>query len=186
MKNSIFPVRALSVQAMLAAIGILLTMFNFPIIAAAPFLRMEFSDIPVLLATAMFGIPSGLSVLFVVSVLQSIMPEGSGFYGFVMHMISTGTLLVSWRCIYRIRKNHSAAALSGLVATLFSAGAMIPANLIITPIFMGLPRKAVADLLLPGIIPFNLIKAGVNTGLAALLIVSLHKVIQRFFTPPVR
>ena len=35
-------------------------------------------------------------------------------------------------------------------------------NYFITPMFMGAPREAVAAMLIPVIIPFNLMKAGIN------------------------
>ena len=40
---------------------------------------------------------------------------------------------------------------------------MIPLNLIFTVRFLGVPREAVMAMLLPTIIPFNLIKAGINS-----------------------
>ncbi|MEM5769201.1 MAG: ECF transporter S component, partial [Bacillota bacterium] len=36
---------------------------------------------------------------------------------------------------------------------------------LLTPIFMLVPREAVVGLLLPAILPFNLIQAGLNTGI---------------------
>jgi riboflavin transporter FmnP len=40
---------------------------------------------------------------------------------------------------------------------------MVPANLIITPLFTGWPVAAVKALIWPGIVPFNAIKAGINS-----------------------
>ena len=42
-------------------------------------------------------------------------------------------------------------------------------NIILTPIYTGWPRAEVVKLLLPAIIPFNLIKGGLNAGLTMLL-----------------
>ena len=53
--------------------------------------------------------------------------------------------------------------------TLAQTAAMIPLNYIFIPMLFGAPREMVTELLLPGIIPFNLIKAGVNCVLAAIL-----------------
>ena len=42
-------------------------------------------------------------------------------------------------------------------------------NYLIAPVYMGCSRQAVAELLLPVFLPFNLIKGGLNTAGTALL-----------------
>ncbi|GFH90968.1 hypothetical protein IMSAGC002_02220 [Lachnospiraceae bacterium] len=42
-------------------------------------------------------------------------------------------------------------------------------NYLIAPIYMGYPREAIAALLLPAFLPFNLIKGGLNTAITLLL-----------------
>ncbi|WP_304423299.1 hypothetical protein [Faecalibaculum rodentium] len=49
------------------------------------------------------------------------------------------------------------------------SGVMLLWNWLITPVYMGYPREAVAGLLLPVFLPFNLLKAGLN-GLGTFLI----------------
>ena len=41
-------------------------------------------------------------------------------------------------------------------------------NYFITPYYMHVPREAVAEMLLPVFLPFNLIKAGINSAIAVL------------------
>ena len=62
--------------------------------------------------------------------------------------------------IYRFKKTRSGAVIALVSGTLAMTAIMIPANLIVTPAFTGMPADAVKDLLLPFIVPFNLIKAG--------------------------
>jgi riboflavin transporter FmnP len=40
---------------------------------------------------------------------------------------------------------------------------MVLMNLLLTPLFMMVPREEVIKLLMPAIIPFNLLKAGANS-----------------------
>ena len=40
---------------------------------------------------------------------------------------------------------------------------MAGANLVLNPIFYGIPREQVLQMMLPGIIPFNLTKAVINS-----------------------
>ena len=42
-------------------------------------------------------------------------------------------------------------------------------NYLIAPIYMGYPREAVVELLLPAFLPFNLIKGGLNAAITMLL-----------------
>ena len=42
-------------------------------------------------------------------------------------------------------------------------------NYLIAPIYMGYPREAIVELLIPAFIPFNLIKGGMNAAITMLL-----------------
>ena len=42
-------------------------------------------------------------------------------------------------------------------------------NYFLTPLYMGYPREAVAELLLPAFLPFNLLNAGLNASVTFLL-----------------
>ena len=48
-------------------------------------------------------------------------------------------------------------------------GVMLLWNYFIAPFYMGYPREAIAELLLPAFLPFNLLKGGLNTALTLLL-----------------
>ena len=64
--------------------------------------------------------------------------------------------------------------LSGAIIGLFCGwGCMVLVmllwNYIITPVYMGYPREAVAELLIPVFLPFNLIKGGLNAAITMIL-----------------
>ena len=61
--------------------------------------------------------------------------------------------------IYKYHRTLKGALVALCCGTLAWVVVMIVANLIITPLFMGVPTQAVAQLLIPAIIPFNLLKA---------------------------
>ena len=42
-------------------------------------------------------------------------------------------------------------------------------NYLIAPIYMGYPREAIVELLIPAFLPFNLIKGGLNAAITMLL-----------------
>ena len=57
--------------------------------------------------------------------------------------------------------------------------AMLLWNYLITPLYMGYPREAVAELLLPAFLPFNLLKSGLNSGITFLLYKRLSGLVHR-------
>lgn len=55
-------------------------------ISIFPFLKLDFSDLPVFLATLISGASSGIIVLFVVSFLRSLMFSSAGWIGFLIRI----------------------------------------------------------------------------------------------------
>jgi riboflavin transporter FmnP len=82
----------------------------------------------------------------------------SGVYGMLMHFIAIGAYIIVAGLIYRKNKTKKAAIMGMLFGIIAMTAVMIPANLFITPAFMGVPAQVVKGLLLPAIIPVNLIK----------------------------
>lgn len=154
--------------ALLAAISIILVYFiRIPLVL--PFLEYDPADIPILIGAMMYGPVWGIILTVIVSVIQGLTVSSlSGLYGIIMHIIATGTLVLVSTIIYQ-RKKTKKRAVIGLIAGAFSMILiMIPCNLIITPLFTGFPIQAIIDLL-PGIILFNVIKAGINSVVTFLL-----------------
>lgn len=170
----------LSMMAMYAAISILAIIFiRIPLIPATPFLVYDMADIPILMATLSLGGPAGGAVLLAVCFIQAFLLGGDGWVGFVMHFVSTGAMVVIFTLICRRFRGMggliSAAALSTVAMTLI----MIPMNLWLTVEFLGTPRAAVMELLLPAIIPFNLIKAGLNSVLSVVVFKILDPITKK-------
>ena len=86
-----------------------------------------------------------------------------------MNILSTCAFACTASIIYK--KWHSlAGATAGLLAgCLAMTCVMLIWNYLITPFYMGYPREAVAELLLPAFLPFNLIKSGLNAAFTFLL-----------------
>ena len=150
-------------MSMLVAISIVMvSLIHFPIFPAVPFLEYDPADISILIGTFVFGAPAGLLLTVLTAVIQGItVSAGSGIYGIIMHMIATGTLVLISGTIYQRHKTKKAAIISMASGIIAMSCVMIAANLLITPLFMGVSRDIVWDLM-PFIIFFNVIKAGIN------------------------
>ncbi|NLM52654.1 MAG: ECF transporter S component [Firmicutes bacterium] len=166
--------------AMLAAVSVLLMyLVRFPIFPAAPFLEYDMADVPILIGTFLLGPISGLILTVVVSIIQAMtVSASSGWIGAVMHICATGGFVIAAGLIYgkfRTRKGAAAALITGsLIMTLL----MIPLNLIFTVRFLGAPREVVVAMLVPTIIPFNLIKGFANSIITFAVYKSVARVLR--------
>ena len=164
MTNTQSKTARLAKMAMLVAISIVLVaIVRFPIFPAVAFLEYDPADIPIMVGTFAFGPGAGILLTVVTSVLQGVTVSAkSGAYGIIMHIIATSTLVIVAGLIYRKEKTKKHAIVGLLCGTAAMPLIMIAANLVITPLFMGVPRSAVWDLM-PFIAAFNVVKAGVNS-----------------------
>ena len=166
----------LAKMAMLVAISLLLVNIHFPIFPPIAFMEYDPADIPILIGTFAFGPAAGILITVVTALLQGFtVSAASGLYGILMHIIATGTYVLVAGFIYKFHKGKKSAVRALIAGTLAMTAIMVPANLTITPYFMGVPVDAVTALL-PFIIAFNLIKAGVN-GLITFLV---YKRVSKF------
>ena len=154
----------LAKMGMLVAISVVLVYFiHFPIFPAVAFLEYDPADIHILIGTFAFGPVAGVLLTIVTSVVQGVtVSAASGAYGIIMHIIATSVLVIVAGVIYKFNKTRKGAVIALICGTAAMAVVMIGANLIITPLFMGVPRSMVWDLM-PFIVGFNAIKAGINS-----------------------
>ncbi len=170
--------RKLTTMAMFIALSVAFVwLIHFPIFPAASFLEYDPADIPILIGTFAYGPLAGLILTAVAATIQGLTVSAiSGFYGILMHFIATGTYVLVAGLLYQRKKTRGVAAVALISGTLAMALVMAAANLVVTPLFLGTPVDVVQDMLLPIIVPFNLIKAGIN----GVLTFALYKIVSRF------
>lgn len=145
-------------SAMALAVNLLI---SFPMVPAVAFLKYDPKDIVIVMGGFIFGPMSALVMSVICSVLE-ILFRGGTIIDVMMNVFSTGMFACTAAFLYK--KNHSrrGAVMGLLLGTLLSTGSMLLWNYIITPIYFSIPRSEVVKLLLPGILPFNLLKNGLN------------------------
>nr|WP_317325789.1 ECF transporter S component [uncultured Flavonifractor sp.] len=157
-------VKKLAVMAMFTAIAaVLITLVHFPLFPMAAFLQYDPADVPILVTAFAYGPVAGLVVTVLASFIQAFLLGGDGAYGFLMHVIATGILVLVSSVIYRKLHTRAGAVVGLVVGTLAMGVGMMAANHFITPFFMMVPTEVVDGMLLPVILPFNLLKAGINS-----------------------
>mgnify|MGYP003377388733 CR=1 FL=1 len=156
--------RKLVTLGMLGALSIVLVFFiHFPLLPAAPWMEYDPADIPILIGTFLYGPWAGLALTVVVSVIQGLTVSAqSGIIGIVMHLLATGAFVLVAGGIYQRHKTIGWAVVSLICGVVAMTIVMVGCNLVFTPIFLGQAMGDVVAMLLPVIIPFNLLKAGIN------------------------
>lgn len=167
-------IRKLVTMAMMAALSIVLVyVVHFPIFPAAPFLEYDPADIPILICAFAYGPVAGIILTVVVSFLQGMtVSASSGIMGIAMHIFATSILVLVAGNLYRIRHTKKGAVVALICGVLAMTVGMVIFNYFITPYFItpdlsdaaavAANRGFVKTLLVPVIVPFNLIKAGAN------------------------
>jgi riboflavin transporter len=166
--------------AMLATISLVfVVLIRIPIFPAAPYLTYDPADIPIFIAAFAFGPLAGLSITAVVSFIQAFMLGGDGFIGFLMHFLATGSFVIVAGLIYKKHKTKKSAMIALICGTIVMTTTMIAWNLIITPIYLGYPIEAVIAMILPILLPFNLLKAGINSAITFFTYKSIAKYLHK-------
>ena len=159
--------KKLTTLAMLSAIAyVVMAVGRIPVIM---FLKYDPKDVIIAIGGFIFGPLSAFIVSLLVSLVEMFTVSDTGFIGFIMNVISTCAFACTAAYIYE-RKRTLKGAIIGLISgTLLMTGVMILWNYLITPLYLGYPREAVVEMLIPAFLPFNLLKGGLNTALTMLL-----------------
>lgn len=159
--------KKLSTTAMLCTLAYIAAAFGrIPIVL---FLKYDPKDVIIVIGGFLFGPLTSLVITVIVSVVQMFTTSTTGILGCLMNIISSCSFACTASLIYR-RKHTLSGAMLGLFCGLScQVLIMMLWNYLIAPIYMGYSREAVADLLLPAFLPFNLIKGGLNASLTMLL-----------------
>ncbi len=153
-----------------AALSLVLDLFvHFPLIPSASYLLYRPGDIPLLVLSFKFGPGTALGAAAIVAVLFALITGQGGPWGMLMYFLACGTFIGVAGWIYQKNRTRQGAFL-GLVTGLFvMTGVMVLANLVVTPLYLGVSRNVVFGMILPVIMPFNLLKGALNAAVTLLL-----------------
>ncbi len=174
-KNS-SKIKRLTAIAMFCALAYVCTLvIHLPV----QFLTLDVKDSLIVLCSLLFGPMAGAVIALLVPLLEFITISSTGVYGLIMNVLSSLTFSLVAGVIYRYKRTITGAVI-GLVSAVCSVTAvMLLANLLITPHFMGAPREAVVALIVPLLLPFNLVKAILNAAIVLLLYKPLSQILKR-------
>lgn len=172
--------RQLATMAMLVALAyVVMYTVHLPLMAAAPFLKYDPKDVVLLIGSFIYGPLSGLAMSFTVCFLEMITVSEDPLYGFVMNFIASAAFILPAATIYHRRRTMKGAIVGLACSIVAMTGVMLLWNYLITPLYMKTTREAVAGMLLPIIVPFNLIKSVLNAALVLVLYQPLTNILRR-------
>lgn len=173
-----FSVKKMALLAMLAAVAYLMvSLIRIPVVL---FLKYEPKDVIITIGGFLLGPMASFIVSLLVSFIEMVTISETGPIGALMNLISTCTFACTAALIYK--RNHTLkGAVTGLLAgSVIMVAAMMLWNWLVSPLYMfeinspedlAAARAGVEALLLPAFLPFNLLKAGLNSA----FILALYK-----------
>lgn len=143
------------------------------------FLKYDPKDAIIVLCGFIFGPLSALTVTVIVSLFEMLSVSETGFIGLLMNIIASASFACTASLIYKKNRTLKGAVIGLIAGSALMTAMMLLWNYLITPFYMGYPREAVAELLVPVFLPFNLIKAGINSAFAFLMYRPLTLALRR-------
>ena len=133
------------------------------------FLKYDPKDVVITLGGLIWGPLTSCIVSVIVSFIEMMTVSDTGIWGCIMNIVSTCSFACTAAFIYKKRHTLHGALLGLILGSMAMVAIMLLWNYLITPLYMGYPREAVAKLLLPAFLPFNLLKAGLNASITFFL-----------------
>lgn len=171
-------VRILTAVGVLSAIAFAMAaVLKFPVVL---FLKYDPKDIVIALAGLSMGSVPALLITVVSAFIEMITVSSTGVIGFIMNVISTAAFVLPVVFIYKNYHNKVGAVIGLISGVVLMTVIMLLWNYALTPIFMNMPREKVVPLLRSAILPFNLLKGGLNAAFTFLLYKPLSHTLRRY------
>lgn len=154
--------------AMLTALAVAADLFlRLPNISG--FLTYEPKDVILTIGAFIYGPVYGLVMALITCTVEMFTVSTTGPIGLLMNFLSSAVFIGISSVIYHRKKTISRAIIGLVSGSLSMIAIMLLWNYIMTPIYMGVPREAVLAMFPTVLIPFNAIKAGLNSALVLFL-----------------
>ena len=166
--------RIVYISVFAAMAFILMSTFSIPILPNAPYLRFEPSEIPLLVVACMIDPWAGLFTNLIKDLLYYFF-RAKSIFGPTADFLITSSFVVITGIVYRRNRSNIGligALIIGIIGRLL---VMVPVNIIILGLQFGMSPSKVLSMMIPIIIPFNLIKGGINAIGAFLIVQALLK-----------
>ncbi len=167
-----FNTRKIVALAMFAALAFA-SLFVLHIGGIGGFLSFDVKDALIMVASMIFGPVAGVVISLLVSLIEMFVLSSTQFWGFLMNFLSTAIFVSVGSSVYRyapkIKKSMLGAVIGLFASVVATTAAMIPLNLLITPIYTHQPVSVIASLIIPLLLPFNALKTLINASIVLII-----------------
>jgi riboflavin transporter FmnP len=195
-KKRISKTNYLTKNAILGVMAFVIMTIEFPLPMFAPFLKMDFSDVPALLAGFAMGPSAGIVVEIIKNFLHCFRTQ-TAFIGEAANLLTGILLVVPAAWVYSRGKSKKSAVKGLLAGTIIMAAGMSLINyFVVVPLYqklLNIPTTAIVamgsqinhrivdlrTLVAYSILPFNLIKGILLTVITILIYKKLSPVLHR-------
>lgn len=160
--------------ALFVALSIAVSFIEFPLIPDVNYLKYDPSGIVCLIA----GFAYGPFAAVIVSVLGFAPHFFTNPFGAIMAILVSMGASVSAAIVYKKIRTKEGAIISLVVGSVVAIALAIVGNLIITPLYAHISVEQVAALIVPALLPFNVIKLAIHCVVTMLVYKPVSKLLN--------
>jgi len=179
-----FSIRQVVIMSLFAGISFLLYFISFPILPFVSYMKVDFSDIPVLLGMVMFGPLGGILIAAIKGLLYWLMTgvDIANFIGVAASFVASVSYLLPIYYVLKYVKKYKTVTrliLAVIAGTVSLSVIMALLNtFILIPVYMAVLHMKItiplSQMVLFGVVPFNLIK-GILVGAVFIIVADRMK-----------
>lgn len=167
--------RTLVTMALLAAIGAALSFIELPFIALS-FLKYDASNVPALVGGFVFGAGPGFVIGLIIAIIHALFT--GDWWGCLMNIAAVAGAVIPSALIYKRHHTFKGALVGLIVGIVVNIIVLTLMNILIDPIYYGVDRPTILAMILPVIVPFNLMKGGINAALTLLVYKPISNIVR--------
>lgn len=188
--------RKIAISAMLAAVGVILQLFEIPLPFIPSFIKLDFSDLPGFIGAVVCGPWAGVLITLMRNVIHIFTGSSAGI-GELSNFLLSSSFVLTAGYIYKKIPSFKGVIIGGIAGAAVMGIISFPVNnFIIYPLYysvMGLPKEAIlemyqlirpstktiAEALLVFNVPFTIVKGLISVIISTIIYKPLEKLINR-------
>lgn len=188
--------KKLAIIALFSAIGGVLMSFDFPLPGFLPFMKIDFSDLPIMIGGFLFGPIQGVIIALLKVLIKLIIKPSTTYVGEIANFIGSTMYVLPASFIYKSVKSKKRAIIGLIVGILISSIVLTICNItFIFPFYMNLFHigedkivemcnkifpfiNSITKVYLFSVLPFNIIKYSLVSIITFIFYKRISKIIK--------
>lgn len=164
----------------LSALAFLLYLFEFPLPLFPPFLQIDLGDLPAIVGALALGPWVGVAIQLIKNILHILLRSQTGGIGELGNFLTGSAFVLTASMVYFKNKSKKTAVVGLVLATIVMSVAMCFFNFfVLIPVFTNQPiSMSLLPMILTSILPFNLLKGVILSGITLVLYKSLSPILH--------